>query len=141
LVPGENGCAIQLRFVPPAAGRHGAVIRVDADDGVQSARARLRGSAPLLRISPPLSRRGFVPVITGRFFPPRQRLVLEWDPGIGGLVISTTREGTFRTGLLVMMRDALGRRELVIRRLGFPLSQRFLVVPGSMQPPEFNNRH
>ena len=141
LVPGDGGCAVQLRFMPPVPGRHRAAIRVDAEDGAEGARARLRGTAPRLRISPPLSRRGFVPQITGRFFPPRKRLVLEWKPGIGRLVISTTRNGTFRTGLLVMKRDALGRRELVVRRLGFPLSRRFLVVPGSLQPPEFNARY
>ncbi|MPZ74877.1 MAG: choice-of-anchor D domain-containing protein, partial [Nitriliruptorales bacterium] len=140
LLPDE-GCDVQLRFTPQREGERKAVLRVAAADGVRTARAGLLGSAPKLRISPPLSRRGFVPQIKGRFFPPQRRLVLQWDPGLGDVRVKTDKDGRFATRLLVMQRDTLGQRRLIVRKLGFKLGRRFLVVPGSMQPPEFNARH
>jgi hypothetical protein len=110
--------------------------------------------APELIVSPEIGPPGFVPVARGVNFPPGARVRLVWrveQPPEGTLPITplgnrrvVAPDGTFSFPALVFRKDILGPRLLVAQRVDGPrfgeVSAEFLVVPRSLDPPEFEGR-
>jgi hypothetical protein len=105
---------------------------------------------PAIELFPPLGPPGFVTFVQGDGFPANAQVILGWTPGLGTVELTTGPDGRFRTPLLVMRNDGHGPR-LIQARL--PANEalpeedrtlepaaRFLVVPGSAQPGEFQYR-
>jgi hypothetical protein len=138
LQPDET-CRLRLRFAPSDTGRRSATLLVAAGTTAE-ATTGLRGSVPELTIDPPLGRPGFLPTITGQFFPPNRTLRIVWRPGLGEVTVRSNSRGEFETQMLVLKRDRVGQRRVDVRGLGFAVFDRYLVVPGSLQPPDFTNR-
>ncbi|MBW3662382.1 MAG: hypothetical protein KY469_04705 [Actinobacteria bacterium] len=105
---------------------------------------------PAIELFPPLGPPGFVTFVQGDGFPANAEVILGWEPGLGTFQLTTGPDGRFRAPLHVMRNDVHGPR-LVQARL--PANEalpeedrtleptaRFLVVPGSAQPGEFQYR-
>ena len=91
-------------------------------------------ATPALRLSPGVGPDGFVAAASGSGFPAGAAVSLFWSPGLGVQTAHVGADGTFHVGVLILPRDAVGRRSL--RAVGFPsASASFLVVAGSAGPP------
>lgn len=110
--------------------------------------------APELALLPVVGPPGSVPTASGVNFPPGARVRLTWR-GIDGqqdtLPITTTGnelvvapDGTLSWPALVLRKDVLGARQLVASPVDGPgfgeTAADFLVVPRSLDPPEFEGR-
>ncbi|WP_235865271.1 hypothetical protein, partial [Streptomyces cacaoi] len=72
-------------------------------------------------------------------FPPGARVRLSWKPGITAAAAPTVpgADGTFIAQLLILAKDQTGPRTITARGPGFsPVTTRFLVVNGSVAPPD-----
>ncbi len=137
----EATCRVDLVLTPDEPGRPQAELLIRSDvDPEEPRRARLIGLSPELEPDPPLGPPGFVTSIKGRFFPPNAALVLQWDPGLGTLNIRSDADGEFTVPMLIFRRDMLGPRRIQAVGDGYIVESDFLVVPGSLQPGEFNIR-
>jgi hypothetical protein len=101
-----------------------------------------KAPGPLLTLDPPLGAPGFATLAIGTGFPASASVELQWRPGLGVPVrVRTDGNGAFRTHVLVIPHDRLGRRKLMARPRGAasfaPVSARFLVVPATVQPSAF----
>jgi Tol biopolymer transport system component len=109
---------------------------------------------PELTVSPVLGPPGGVPTASGTNFPPGATVRLVWREDAapdGTLPITATGnevevapDGTFSWPALVFRRDILGPRQLVAEPVDGPgfgaVAADFLVVPRSLDPPEFEGR-
>lgn len=102
---------------------------------------------PEITVDPGVGPTGFVPRATGKAFPPGATVKLAWTPGLsptpGEVVVRA--DGTFDAQVLVFHNDLIGPRLLegtpVIGPAFGPVrSKDFLVVPRSLQPPDFVGR-
>lgn len=139
--PGR-GCGIAFQLEAEAAGAPRAELHIDSDAAVVTPDpVVLQGLVPLLEIDPELGPPGFVPEVTGRFFPPNTDLELRWVSGLGITRVRTDARGEFTVRKLVFRRDRIGPRFLVAEHLGDQwASTEFLVVPGQLQPGDFTTR-
>lgn len=111
----------------------------DADLGDNSARQRLRILQPKIVAVPPIGRPGFVTSVRGKDFPPGVPVRFRWKPGITAAAAPTVpkADGTFIGQLLILAKDQTGPRTITARGPGFsPVKTDFLVVNGSVQPPD-----
>ncbi|AXG82311.1 HYR domain-containing protein [Streptomyces paludis] len=125
---------------------HGTAIATLPDRRPENntARARLRVLQPRLTVVPAVVEPGQVVVARGTDFPPGVRVGLSWSAGItaaAGQPVVTGRDGTFEAQVLVLRKDVLGPRRL---RTGVSdldrLERPVLVVPRTLQPPDFAGR-
>ncbi|WP_143532242.1 DUF11 domain-containing protein [Saccharothrix sp. ALI-22-I] len=102
---------------------------------------------PEITVDPGIGPTGFVPRATGKSFPPGATVKLAWTLGIsstpGEVVVRA--DGTFDTQFLVFHNDRIGPRQLEATPVAGPLfgavrSEDFLVVPRTLQPPDFATR-
>ena len=98
-------------------------------------------------MTPPIGPPGFVTLAKGTNFPPGATVSLVWSEGITARAntVRVAPDGTFVWQALVFRHDVLGRRVLDATRVAGTLfgpvrSNEFLVVPGTLQPPDFKNR-
>jgi uncharacterized repeat protein (TIGR01451 family) len=102
--------------------------------------------APALALVPALGPPGFVTSATGTGFPANAVIALKWQPGLGRTSLRTTARGDFRVPMLVFDKDRLGPRRLIASSATTsggafdPVAAGFLVVPASIQPPDFARR-
>lgn len=151
LAPGQEAevrVALPARAaVDTAAG--GSVLGVgpDTDAADNTAATRIVVQQPGIALDPGTGPTGFVPLATGRSFPPGATVRLGWSPGLsptpGEVVVGP--DGTFRAQVLVFHNDRVGVRRLegvpvVGPAFGVVRSGEFLVVPRSLQPPDFASR-
>jgi Tol biopolymer transport system component len=111
----------------------------DADPGDNTARQRLRILQPRIVAVPAVGRPGFVTSVRGEDFPPGAPVRFTWKPGITAAAAPTTpgRDGSFIGQLLILAKDQTGPRDITAAGPGFsPVHADFLVVNGSVQPPD-----
>ncbi|MFI7383776.1 hypothetical protein [Streptomyces sp. NPDC049813] len=111
----------------------------DADPGDNAARQRLRVLQPRIVAVPPIGRPGFVTSVRGTDFPPGAPVRFRWKPGITAAAAPSVplADGTFIGQLLILAKDQTGPRTITASGPGFsPVKTDFLVVNGSVQPPD-----
>ncbi|MGW6844595.1 hypothetical protein [Streptomyces sp. NPDC054958] len=111
----------------------------DADPRDNTARQQLRILQPRIVAVPPIGRPGFVTSVRGEDFPPGVPVRFTWKPGITAAAAPTfpRRDGTFIGQLLILAKDRTGPRTITASGPGFsPVETDFLVVNGSVQPPD-----
>lgn len=105
----------------------------------------VRVKQPLLRLLPPIGAPGFVTLAFAQNLPPHVPVTMAWKTGItsddGPYRVDT--DGTVEASVLVVRRDQLGVRKLVLRgpagRFG-EIETKMLVVPRTEAPPRFLGR-
>ncbi|MFF3978320.1 hypothetical protein [Streptomyces sp. NPDC001828] len=111
----------------------------DANPNDNAARIPLRILQPRIVAVPPLGKPGFVTSVRGRDFPPGAPVSFTWQPGITAAAAPTFPgpDGTFIGQLLILTKDQTGPRVITAAGPGFsPVTTEFLVVAGSVQPPD-----
>ncbi|MFF8031535.1 hypothetical protein [Streptomyces sp. NPDC016626] len=111
----------------------------DADRSDNTARQRLRVLQPRIVAVPEIGKPGFVTSVRGEDFPPGAPVRFTWKPGITAAAAPTVPkpDGTFTGQLLILAKDQTGPRVITARGPGFsPVRTGFLVVSGSVQPPD-----
>ncbi|MFD5709408.1 hypothetical protein ACFWHW_03285 [Streptomyces pharetrae] len=111
----------------------------DADRSDNTARQRLRILQPRIVAVPEIGKPGFVTSVRGEDFPPGAPVRFSWNPGITAAAAPTVPkpDGTFIGQLLILAKDQTGPRVITARGPGFsPVKTDFLVVSGSVQPPD-----
>ncbi|MFW6720221.1 hypothetical protein ACHZ98_08590 [Streptomyces sp. MAR4 CNY-716] len=111
----------------------------DADRSDNTARERLRILRPRIVAVPEVGKPGFVTSVRGKDFPPGVPVRFTWNPGITAAAAPTVPkpDGTFTGQLLILAKDQTGPRRITAAGPGFsPARTDFLVVAGSMQPPD-----
>ncbi|WNI19652.1 hypothetical protein RLT57_11795 [Streptomyces sp. ITFR-21] len=143
LAPGA-GAVVRVVLAPDHAltGRATGVLTTtgtDADRADNTARTTLRILQPRIVAVPDVGKPGFVTSVRGRDFPPGVPVRFAWDPGITAAAAPTVPvpDGTFVGQLLILAKDQTGPRTITARGPGFsPVTTGFLVVPGTVQPPD-----
>lgn len=111
----------------------------DADPNDNTAVAPMRVLLPRIVAVPPIGEPGFVTSVRGEDFPPGAPVRLDWDPGITAPAAPAIprADGRFTAQLLILAKDQTGRRTITATGPGFsPVNTPFLVVPGSIGPPD-----
>ncbi|MFE2876968.1 hypothetical protein ACFXG6_11220 [Streptomyces roseus] len=111
----------------------------DADPGDNTAQRQLRILQPRIVAVPPIGKPGFVTSVRGEDFPPGVPVRFAWKPGITAAAAPTfpQRDGRFVGQLLILAKDQTGPRVITASGPGFsPVQTDFLVVSGSVQPPD-----
>ncbi|MEV5885782.1 hypothetical protein AB0L74_24210 [Streptomyces sp. NPDC052020] len=111
----------------------------DADRGDNTARQRLRVLQPRIVAVPDIGKPGFVTSVRGEDFPPGVPVRFAWKPGITASAAPTRpkADGTFIGQLLILAKDQTGPRTITASGPGFsPVKTDFLVVSGTVQPPD-----
>nr|WP_223184570.1 DUF11 domain-containing protein [Streptomyces sp. CBMA152] len=111
----------------------------DANPHDNFARTPLRILQPRIVAVPPIGRPGFVTSVRGKDFPPGAPVTFTWRPGITAAAAPTLPgpDGTFIGQLLILAKDQTGPRVITADGPGFsPVTTTFLVVSGSVQPPD-----
>ncbi|MFE7513957.1 hypothetical protein ACFU8I_22435 [Streptomyces sp. NPDC057540] len=111
----------------------------DADPRDNTARQRIRILQPRIVAVPPIGKPGFVTSVRGKDFPPGAPVSFTWKPGITAAAAPTVprRDGTFIGQLLILAKDQTGPRTITASGPGFsPVTTDFLVVTGTVQPPD-----
>jgi hypothetical protein len=89
--------------------------------------------SPVLTVNPGIGPPGIVVQFSGQNFPPNTAIALQWSPGIGSAVVTSSATGTITGSILVFYRDQIGNRFLTA--VGFPTAEApFLVVPAPNEP-------
>ena len=138
-------CQVPVSFTPAVFGARTATLTVTPLRGAP-ATGTLTGTgiAPTLVASPPLAPPGAVSKITGTGFPPGSQVLLTLDGMPGRILVTASATGTFTTPLVIFPHTEPGRRQLhaTVQAVTVPIqvSIPFLVVPGSLQPPDFADR-
>ncbi|MER6106073.1 hypothetical protein ABT115_28225 [Streptomyces sp. NPDC001832] len=158
--PLPAGCAARVCTLPDLAPGASAVVRVvlspdralrttitgtltttgtDADTGDNVSRIPLRILQPRIVAVPAVGKPGFVTSVRGKDFPPGAPVKLTWKPGITATAPPAIPRGdrTFIAQLLVLVKDRTGPRTITAEGPGFsPVTTRFLVVSGTIVPPD-----
>ncbi|MFD0203260.1 MULTISPECIES: DUF11 domain-containing protein [Saccharothrix] len=151
LAPGQEA-EVQVTLPAKAAldsTAGGSVLGVGPDDNAadNTAAVRVLVRQPEIAVEPGLGPTGLVPRATGRSFPPGATVRLGWTLGLsptpGDVVVRP--DGTFEAYVLVFHNDRIGVRQLeavpvVGSAFGAVRSGDFLVVPKTLQPPDFASR-
>ncbi|MEU3454600.1 VWA domain-containing protein [Micromonospora sp. NPDC006766] len=126
-------------------GRLSATVR--GVPATRTAQAPIRVRAPQVRLETTIGPPGFVTAAVGTDFPPGARVRLRWAPGITTTPDAVAdADGSFRTQVLVLRKDALGLRDLTAGRVSghafapVRAPEPFLVVPRGLGPPAFAGR-
>lgn len=143
-LPPGAACELQVTFIGLANGERVATLRIASDAG-DPVTLRLVGTVGRARlvVQPEQGPPGIVVIATGSGFPPNAPITLEWSAGITPrplVPIVSDGTGAFTAQVLVLPRDVEGRRALratatVPGITVAPVSDRFLVVTPTAQPP------
>uniref|UniRef100_UPI002811A001 hypothetical protein n=1 Tax=Saccharothrix sp. TaxID=1873460 RepID=UPI002811A001 len=127
----------------------GSVLGVGPDNNAadNTAVAKVVVRQPKVTVDPLVGPGGFVPRAKGTGFPPGGTVKLAWTVGISATpgTVVVEDDGTFDAQVLVFENDLVGPRELAATAEAGPgfaevRSNPFLVVPKSLQPPDFVGR-
>ncbi|KOV67607.1 TolB family protein [Streptomyces sp. MMG1121] len=143
LSPGES-TVVRVVLSPDHAltGRATGVLTTtgtDANPKDNRTRTTLRILQPRIVAVPPIGKPGFVTSVRGKDFPPGVPVRFTWKPGITAAAAPTVPQpdGTFIGQLLILAKDQTGPRTITASGPGFsPVKTDFLVVNGSVQPPD-----
>ena len=145
-VPAGGTCRVTLVHTPRGVGPRSALLRFDDDaSGPHLVVVRGAGARPVLDADPPLAPPGRVSSVSGRLFPPNRQVELTL-PGMPGRTSATTdANGSFRVPLVILPHTAAGRRVLRGTVSGLTpavvATTPYLVVYGTLQPPDFSVRN
>ncbi|WP_306745512.1 hypothetical protein [Saccharothrix yanglingensis] len=139
---------VQVVLAPdaPLQGVARGVLRTtgtDADPADNTASAPVRVLLPRIVAVPPIGEPGFVTSVRGVDFPPGVPVRLSWSPGITASAAPALprADGGFAAQLLILHKDSTGPRTITAAGPGFrSATTPFLVVPGSVQPPDVVRR-
>lgn len=111
------------------------------DKDKKGKKGKRSGFKPSLEFGSAVAPPGSVVELSGRGFPRKKILLLDWNQGIGSMRVQTNGRGRFSVGVLIFPNDVVGPRRLVVtgRRVRTS-STGFLVVPSTAAPPDFVNR-
>ncbi|SDD75267.1 DUF11 domain-containing protein [Actinokineospora iranica] len=132
IAPGESIVAATLR-----------TTGTDADPADNTASTPFRVLLPRIVAVPPIGEPGFVTSVRGLDFPPGAPVGLTWSPGITAPAAPAVPrpDGGFAAQLLILGKDQPGRRVITAAGPGFgPVTTPFLVVPGTIGPPDWVRR-
>ncbi|GAA1288831.1 hypothetical protein [Saccharothrix xinjiangensis] len=143
-LPAGAAQVVQVVLAPEAAVRTEVrgVLRTtgtDANPGDNTAVAPMTVLQPRIEAVPPIGEPGFVTSVRGADFPPGAPVRLDWDPGITAPAAPAIprADGRFTAQLLILTKDQTGPRTITATGPGFrPVDTPFLVVPGSIGPPD-----
>ncbi|MER6615383.1 CARDB domain-containing protein [Streptomyces xantholiticus] len=152
LAPGAR-TTVRLQLAADGA-LTGAITAAVTTTGSDSNPANNTSSAPLtvrqpvLRLDPELGPPGAVTRARGSSFPPGAAVRLRWSEGVtaASAPVVVRADGTFSAPVLVLVQDALGPRDLRATHDAVPVPlfrevrARYLVVPGVLQPSDFQWR-
>jgi hypothetical protein len=145
VAPGAS-CQVSVVFAPRAVGQQPALLQFtdNALPGPQLVGLTGGGAVPTLTAVPPLAPPGAVSQVTGTGFPPGKVVAVTLDGMPGQITVTPGPTGTFTVPLVIFPHTAPGRRQLHATVQGVPVpvtvSIDYLVVPGSLQPPDFAER-
>ncbi|MFI6978915.1 hypothetical protein ACIBSV_09980 [Embleya sp. NPDC050154] len=111
----------------------------DADRADNTAHLPLDILQPRIIAVPRIGKPGFVTSVRGVDFPPGAPVTLTWKPGITAAATPAAAGTDFRfiAQLLILPKDSTGPRVITATGPGFsPVSTPFLVVAGSIGPPD-----
>ncbi|ACU36852.1 PD40 domain-containing protein [Actinosynnema pretiosum subsp. pretiosum] len=143
---GTQALTVVLAPVAPGQGTARGVVRTTGSDdnaADNAATAQLRVLLPRIVAVPPIGEPGFVTSVRGLDFPPGVPVRLTWKPGITATAAPTLPrpDGSFIAQLLILPKDQTGPRVITASGDGFrPATTPFLVVPGTIGPPDMVNR-
>ncbi|WP_188316765.1 choice-of-anchor D domain-containing protein [Solihabitans fulvus] len=146
LSPGAT-CQVSVVFTPQAAGDRTAVLSFqDHSPGAAPHLVALRGSGaqPAIDVSPTVSPPGRVATVTGHGFAPLRTIIVNFPGYPESVSVQSTSAGTITAALVVYPNSAEGNRVVQAAVDGFPsisATKPFLVVPGTLNPPDFATRH
>lgn len=95
---------------------------------------RYTEDVPAVVLSPPDGPPGRATSVVGVGFPPGSTATLRWSPGEGTpVLVQVDGTGSFNVPMVVLARDQVGLRQLLISGSGFPqISASYLVVPATV---------
>jgi hypothetical protein len=148
LAPGAT-CTITVTYTPKTIGAHAGTLSLTVRNGVhevdftQGVPASGKTRTPKVTISPAVVPVGQVAEVTGTDFPPSQSVTVTWQNGLGEATVTTDAAGRFTTQLLTLRGDLVGARNPAATVTGIPVIKGpvVLIVPGSVQPPDFGTRN
>jgi Tol biopolymer transport system component len=145
-VPPAGTCQVSVVFTAQAVGGRPALLQFTDNAASLPQVVALAGSGapPTLVASPPLARPGGVSQVIGTGFPPNKVVVVTLLTTPMQVSVTASATGTFTVPLVVFPHTPLGKKRLQASAQGVPnpvvVAIDFLVVPGSLQPPDFAER-
>ncbi|MBT2448957.1 DUF11 domain-containing protein [Streptomyces sp. ISL-43] len=152
LAPGARlTVRLELAAGQPLTGAITATVTTtgtDAQPANDTGSAQVTVRQPVLELSPVLGPPGSVTQAHGADFPPGATVDLRWDRGVtvASTPVVVGADGSFTAPVLILVQDTLGDRKLtathadVTPPLFTEVSAPFLVVPGVLQPDNFQWR-
>lgn len=147
VMPGGASCQVGVVFAPQAVTDRPALLQFTDNvvPGTQVVALTGGGAAPTLTAAPPLAPAGQVSQLTGTGFPPNKQILLVLDGMPGQTTVTSDANGGFQAPLVILPHTSLGKRQVHATVQGVPnpvaAATDFLVVPGTLQPPDFAQRH
>ncbi|MGH3933104.1 MAG: choice-of-anchor D domain-containing protein, partial [Pseudonocardiaceae bacterium] len=142
----DGTCAVTLQYSPQGVGERPAVLRFDDDAPNAPHLVALQGSGitPLLQFNPAVVQEGKVTTLFGSGFAPLRSVIVRLPEIPGPIIVTTDPAGNFSTPVVIFPNSTPGTRiaEATIDGSQPPITATasLLVVPGTVAPPEFDNR-
>jgi HYDIN/CFA65/VesB family protein len=142
-------CTVVVTYTPTTIGKHTGDLSLRVTnpshevDFTQGVPATGSTRTPKVTISPAVVPIGQVAQVAGTDFPPNASVAVTWQNGLGETVVKADATGKFATPLITLRGDLLGSRNPAATVTGLPVIKGpiVLVVPGSIQPPDFGTRN
>ena len=144
----RGACRFLVFFAPtglePSLQQLVVVASFDGLELTQSAQLSGNTAEPVVELSPTVAREGRVIFVSGSNFLPGEPLELQWS---GGRVVIPTvipeEDGTFQAPVVVLPGRRAGSHLLTVTMPGIGSfdAPPVIVVPGSLQPPDFASRN
>jgi dipeptidyl aminopeptidase/acylaminoacyl peptidase len=146
VAPGAH-CQVSVRFSAQATGNRPALLQFTDNAATlpQVVSMTGAGAVPTIAVKPPLAPPGAVSQVSGTAFPPGRQVVVTLDRMPGQVTATVAADGTFTVPLVIFPHTEPGQRQVHATVQGVPgplvASANYLVVPGSLQPPDFAGRN
>lgn len=144
VAPGST-CTVSVTFAPQAATDRPALLQFtdNATGSPHVVALTGTGTPPKLVASPPLARSGQVSQVSGTGWAPNQVVVITLLTTPIQVSVKASSTGTFTVPLVIFPHTPLGKKQLQGQVQAVPQISAtidFLVVPGSLLPPDFGER-
>ncbi|MGH3938750.1 MAG: choice-of-anchor D domain-containing protein [Pseudonocardiaceae bacterium] len=142
----DGTCVVTLQYSPQGVGERPAVLRFDDNAPNAPHLVALQGSGitPLLQFNPAVVQEGKVTTLFGSGFASLRSVIVRLPEIPGPIIITADATGNFSTPVVIFPNSTPGTRiaEATIDGSQPPITATatLLVVPGTVSPPEFDNR-